>query len=152
MISIAEREEDSLELTPTLKQTSTIAWLLGVFSPKGGMAESGGGGGGEQDGDGGLSNILIGASNTGLTSLVGQYIIMLLPAVYKVLTDLWRISSYGVSTASSAVEAFGGGTNLLGTTPTPMCTSTEAIVLSLFERVAVRNNKMECRVSAHTQC
>lgn len=146
---IAEKEEANLELTPTLKQTSTIAWLLGVFSQKGGVAESsGGGGGGEQDGDSGLSNMLIGASNTGLTSLVGQYIIMLLPAVYQVLTDLWRVSSCGNGAAgSSTVEPVSGGT-ALATAP-PTYTPTEAVVFSLFERVAVRNNKMECRVSTH---
>ena len=136
--SIADQEETNLELTPTLKQTSTIAWLLGVFSQKGGAAETGGG---EQIGDGGPSNVLIGARNTGLTSLVGQYIIMLLPAVYKVLTDLWRLSSYSSTTAgAAAAESLGGGASSITTVPT----LTEAVLL---EKVAMGNYKIECRVS-----
>ena len=148
--SIAEREEASLDLTPALKQTSAITWLLGVFSQKGGgVTETGGGGGGggERDGSGGggtLSSGLIGSSSTGLTSLVGQYIVMLLPAVYKVLTDLWRVSSSSSVHSNSAtggvvMEPMGG----LALTRTP---STEAATYS-FEKVTARNSKLECGVS-----
>ena len=136
--SIAEKEEINLDLTPTLKQTSTIAWLLGVFSQKGGVTETGGG---ERDGGRTLPNGLVGASSTGLTSLVGQYIIMLLPAVYNVLTDLWRISSSINSSTFGAAETL-GGMSLTSTS------STEATVYS-FERVAVRRNRIDCGVSGH---
>lgn len=145
--SITEREEASLDLTPALKQTSAITWLLGVFSQKGGgVSEAGGGGGGgERDGSGGgtFSSGLIGVSSTGLTSLVGQYIVMLLPAVYKVLTDLWRVSSsvHSNTSASGAVMETPGGLSLTRT-----ASSTEAV----FEKVAARNTKLECGVSA--QC
>ena len=152
--SIVEREDTMLDLTPTLKQTSTIAWLLGVFSQKGGVAEAGGvggggvGGGGERDGGNTLANMTIGASSTGLTSLVGQYIIMLLPAVYKVLTDLWRVSLSSSSIGPTEAPLSGGGSVL---PPTPS-TSVEAVLVSLFERVSVRNNKLECGVSVPCVC
>ena len=145
--SIADKEEVSLDLTPALKQTSAITWLLGVFSQKGGVTETGG----ERDGGvgGTLSSGLIGAGSTGLTSLVGQYVIMLLPAVYKVLTDLWRVStcssvhSNSFASGTAAEAALGG---ISSTVP-----SVEAIGYSL-EKVTVRSNKMECGVStcAHT--
>lgn len=147
---ISEREETNLDLTPALKQTSAITWLLGVFTQKGvGVSETGGGGGGggERDGSGGgtLTSGLIGASSTGLTSLVGQYIVMLLPAVYKVLTDLWRLSSSPVhsnTSASGAVMEASGGLSLIHTASS----ITEAATYS-FEKVAVRIAKLECGVS-----
>ena len=149
--SVAEREEKRLDHTPTLKQTSTIAWLFGVFSQKGGVAEIGsggggtgmGGGGGERDGGSAVSNTTIGASSTGLTSLVGQYVIMLLPAVYKVLTDLWRVSSsVSVSRDGPAETSLLGG-GVWGISST----SSEAVMVSpFFEKISVKNSKMECGV------
>lgn len=151
--SIAEREEASLDLTPALKQTSAITWLLGVFSQKGGgVTETGGGGGGggERDGSGGggtLSSGLIGASSTGLTSLVGQYIVMLLPAVYKVLTDLWRVSTCSSSSVHSNSSAAGGVVmEPAGGLALTRTSSTEAATYS-FEKIAARNSKLECGVS-----
>ena len=163
--SISEREEANLDLTPALKQTSAITWLLGVFSQKGGgVSETGGGGGGERDSSGGgagsttLSSGLIGASSTGLTSLVGQYIVMLLPAVYKVLTDLWRASSSANTIHSSSLSSsagasgagVGGGIAMEptgGLALTRTSSFAETAVLYSFERVTARNSKLECGVS-----
>lgn len=147
LTSVVDRDESNHALTPTLKQPSTIAWLLGVFSQKGGVAESGGGGvGGERDGGNTLCSGLVGAGSTGLTSLVGQYVIMLLPAVYQVIADLWRVSGSAHNSthshSSGPAEAAGGGMSL------PVAAaSTEAIVLSLFDKITARKSKIECGVS-----
>ena len=154
--SIAEREEANLDLTPALKQTSAITWLLGVFSQKGGGVTETGGGGGERDSSGGggsstLSNGLIGASSTGLNSLVGQYIVMLLPAVYKVLTDLWKASptcsSSSAHSNSSAAGVGGVVMEPMGGVALTHNFSTETAAYYSSEKVAARNSKLECGVS-----
>ena len=162
--SIAEREEANLDLTPALKQTSAITWLLGVFSQKGGgvTETGGGGGGGERDGSSGgsstLSSGLIGASSTGLNSLVGQYIVMLLPAVYKVLTDLWRASPTCSSSLGSlhTNSSSTGGAGVAGccgmvVEPTgaggPILAHNFSTEAGAFEKAAARNSKLECGVS-----
>ena len=160
--SIAEREEANLDLTPALKQTSAITWLLGVFSQKGGgVTETGGGGGERDDSRGGsstLSSGLIGASSTGLNSLVGQYIVMLLPAVYKVLTDLWRASPTCSSSLGSlhTNSSSTGGAGVAGccgmiVEPTgvggPILAHSFSTEAGAFEKAAARNSKLECGVS-----
>ena len=119
------------------------------------MTETGGGGG-ERDSSGGggsstLSNGLIGASSTGLNSLVGQYIVMLLPAVYKVLTDLWKASptcsSSSAHSNSSAAGVGGVVMEPMGGVALTHNFSTEAAAYYSSEKVAARNSKLECGVS-----
>lgn len=64
-------------LTPTSKQPSTVAWLLGVFSAQ--KSTSGG-----ADSESVSNSDIVGTS-----SQAGQHITMLLPAVYNSMTDLW---------------------------------------------------------------
>ncbi len=71
-------EDTSDSLSPTSRQPSTMAWLFGVFS-----AGQRGGGGSEGGGRGG-------ALPVGVGSKVGHYVVMLLPYVYNVVTELWR--------------------------------------------------------------
>ena len=87
--SANETEDMSGSLTPSSRQPSTVAWLFGVFSinQKGGMSSDAGGK----------------MPHLGAGSKVGQYVIMLLPAVYNSITDIWR--HYG---GKASVSSKGG--------------------------------------------
>lgn len=74
---ITELEHSGDPLSPMLKQPSTMSWLFGVFSTSNqkGMA---------------LNDVGAKTLQVGIGSKVGQYILMLLPAVYNVVTEIWR--------------------------------------------------------------
>ena len=80
-----EAEDPSDILSPTSKQPSTMAWLFGVFTTSQRSSPSEGGGK---------------VAQVGVDSRVGQYILMLLPAVYNAITDVWKYFSSRVSTAA----------------------------------------------------
>ena len=75
--TITELEHSGDPLSPMLKQPSTMSWLFGVFSTSNqkGMA---------------LNDVGAKTPQVGIGSKVGQYILMLLPAVYNVVTEIWR--------------------------------------------------------------
>lgn len=75
--TVSEFEHTGDSLSPLLKQPSTMSWLFGVFSTSNqkGVALS----------DVGTKNPCV-----GINSKVGQYILMLLPAVYNAVTEIWR--------------------------------------------------------------
>ena len=83
-----EAEDSGDSLSPASKQPSTMAWLFGVFTANQRSSPSEGGGK---------------VTQIGIDSRVGQYVLMLLPAVYNAVTDVWKHFS---SRASSAI---GGG-------------------------------------------
>ena len=69
-------------LSPTNKQTSTMDWLLGVFTGQTKASSVG-----EADGLAGEAGGL--CSRVGVGSQAGQQVVMLLPAVYNSMTDVW---------------------------------------------------------------
>jgi len=75
--TVSEFEHTGDSLSPLLKQPSAMSWLFGVFSTSNqkGVALS----------DVGTKNPCV-----GINSKVGQYILMLLPAVYNAVTEIWR--------------------------------------------------------------
>lgn len=101
-------------LSPTLKQTSTMSWLLGVFSSSqkgplsgmgvgggvGGLGEGGGERGSGGSGEGGLRSL------HGVDSLVGQHVLPLLPAVYNTMADVWTKFHSG---GDKKLDGSGGG-------------------------------------------
>lgn len=75
--TVSELDHSGDPLSPMLKQPSTMSWLFGVFSnsnPKG-VA---------------LNDMGAKTPQVGTGSKVGQYVLMLLPAVYNVVTEIWR--------------------------------------------------------------
>ena len=82
-------------LTPTLKQPSAMSWLLGVFSASQKTTTLPGlGGGGGMAGDGGVVGEGVSGEGVaqmlhGVDSLVGQHMLMLLPAIYNAMASIW---------------------------------------------------------------
>ena len=75
--TVSEFEHTGDSLSPLLKQPSTMSWLFGVFSTSSQK---------------GVALTDVGTKNpcVGINSKVGQYILMLLPAVYNAVTEIWR--------------------------------------------------------------
>jgi len=112
-------------LSPTLKQPSAMSWLLGVFStssssqkppPLPGLSGSGSGGVGVGTGEGGgVSSDGTSVEGTshlshGVDSLVGQHVLMLLPAVYNAMAAVWTHLGLGVGVGKrGGVEGHGEG-------------------------------------------
>ena len=91
--------------SPSQKQPSTMAWLLGVFTAQKNVSS--------MDSEGGFSGVV---SRIGINTQAGQHIMMLLSAVYNAMTDMWigfRLGSFNnlegagfrEGDFSSAVEA-----------------------------------------------
>ena len=75
--TITELEHSGDPLSPMLKQPSTMSWLFGVFSTSNQKGVA-------------LNDMGGKTPQVGIGSKVGQYILMLLPAVYNVVTEIWR--------------------------------------------------------------
>lgn len=74
------RQAESAKESFSPKQPSTMAWLLGVFTTAQKMGVESDGGSGEE----GLF------SRVGVNSQAGQHVMMLLPAAYNSMTDMWN--------------------------------------------------------------
>ena len=110
--------------SPTLKQPSAMSWLLGVFSasqkPLSLPGLSGSGsvmGGATGEGGGGVMSDGVPVESTGhpshgVDSLVGQHVLMLLPAVYNAMAALWTHLGLGVGVAKKGDVEGQGASNL----------------------------------------
>ena len=78
ILRVKQAESAKESFSPLNKQPSTMAWLFGVFTAQRTSSESDGG-----TGDAGLF------SRVGVNSQAGQHIMMLLPAAYNSMTDMW---------------------------------------------------------------
>lgn len=102
VLRVKQAEGAKENFSPMNKQPSTMAWLFGVFTAQRISSESDGG-----SGDPGLF------SRVGVNSQAGQHIMMLLPAAYNSMTDMWTSFHSGcgkegvVGWTESSVE--GGG-------------------------------------------
>ena len=75
--TIPELDHSGDPLSPMLKQPSTMSWLFGVFSNSNSKGVA-------------LNDVGAKTPQVGTSSKVGQYVLMLLPAVYNVVTEIWR--------------------------------------------------------------
>lgn len=102
VLRVKQAEGAKESFSPLNKQPSTMAWLFGVFTAQRVSSELDGG-----SGDPGLF------SRVGVNSQAGQHIMMLLPAAYNSMTDMWTSFHSGcgkegvVRWVESSVE--GGG-------------------------------------------
>ena len=106
ILRVKQAEDAKENHSPTQKQPSTMAWLLGVFSVQ--KITSGA----ECEGSSSDGSLF---SRVGVNSQVGQQVLMLLPAVYNAMTDVWNgfhlvsLSSYHLEDTSSTLVDVGGG-------------------------------------------
>ena len=84
---VTPQEHVRESFSPTSKPPSTMAWLLGVLTAQRMPSSSAGGAGGGVDSDPTSSEG--GCSRVGVGSQAGQQLVMLLPAVYNSMTDMW---------------------------------------------------------------
>lgn len=102
IVQVIQAGTPKQNFSPTLKQTSAMSWLLGVFSVSqkaslSGLGSSGSVGGsgaaGARDkgvaGEGGGAADTLAQSSHGVDSLVGQHVLMLLPAIYNAMATVW---------------------------------------------------------------
>ena len=90
---VKEAKEISESLSPTSKQPSPMSWLLGVFSTNAGHTSSVKPAPPMELAIPGKSPLPPSSSSSssraGVHSRVGQYVLMLLPAVYNATTEVW---------------------------------------------------------------
>jgi hypothetical protein len=85
ILRVKQVESSKENFSPLNRQPSTMSWLLGVFTAQRSNSES----------DGGVGDISL-FSRAGVNSQAGQHIIMLLPATYNSVTDIWTTFYPGV--------------------------------------------------------
>ncbi len=102
---VADTLEEDSRLSPTSRAPSTMSWLLSVFSTSSQIGKSLSGTEGDDGDTTGFSR-----SRVGVNSRAGQQMLMLLPAVYNAVTEVWKGRSLR---AANEVE-FGGHTSLMG--------------------------------------
>ena len=124
-----EAEDSSDSLSPASKQPSTMAWLFGVFTASQRSSPSEGGGK---------------VAQVGIDSRVGHYILMLLPAVYNAITDVWKHFSSRTSSANG-----GGGSGQGGQRSTA---ATGLFGLQEEDVGAERRKRMEFEVCLQVTC
>ena len=128
IIQVLQVDNGKEDHSPTLKQTSTMSWLLGVFSSShkmgvgggiGGLGEGGGEKGSGDGGDGGVRSL------HGVDSLVLQHILLLLPCVYNTMADVWTNLHSG---GDVRVDQDGGGSDVRADGDGGMrCTAMDAV-------------------------
>lgn len=102
LLRVKQAESAKESFSPLSKQPSTMAWLFGVFT-----AQRISSAGGESDGASGEPGLF---SRVGVNSQAGQHVMMLLPAVYNSMTDMWSSfhcwrGSEGVVKGADSVES-----------------------------------------------
>ena len=99
--TVSELEHTGDSLSPLLKQPSTMSWLFGVFSTSNQKGVT-------------LSDVGTKIPCVGINSRVGQYILMLLPAVYNAVTEIWRyLRTAAVTVATSSGSQKGAASHSL---------------------------------------
>ncbi len=98
-IQVADSMEHCDRLSPTSRTPSTMAWFFSVFSTSSQMSKSVSGTEGEDGRPSGLSQ-----SRVGLNSRAGQHMLMLLPAVYNAVAEVWKGCGQLIKGAESGVH------------------------------------------------
>lgn len=102
---VTETLEEDDRLSPTSRAPSTMSWLLSVFSTSSQMSKTLSG---SEVNDGGSTGFT--RSRVGVNSRAGQHMLMLLPAVYNVVTQVWR--GYGLR--GNEAELGGHASSIMG--------------------------------------
>lgn len=98
-IQVADTTDHCDRLSPTSRAPSTMSWLFSVFSTSSQMSKSVSGTEGEDGRPSGLSQ-----SRVGLNSRAGQHMLMLLPAVYNAVAEVWKGCGQLIKRAESGVH------------------------------------------------
>ena len=101
-IRVTDSEEQESSLTPTSRQPSTMSWLLSVFSTSSQMNKSLTG-----TEEGGAGHAPFSRSRVGVNSRAGQHVLMLLPAVYNAVAEIWRGCGHGAKGVELTVSTKG---------------------------------------------
>lgn len=128
IIRVKQAEGPKECYSPMHKQPSAMAWLLGVFSSQK-MAL----GTESVDGISGEAGLF---SRVGVGSLAGQHMVMLLPAVYNAMTDVWVEFCFQSAIVARCASGADGGVFLGG-----VVSATESM-----ESCLIREHQMVCEV------
>ena len=95
-LQVVEVEEQSEPLSPNSRQPSTMSWLFSVFTASAQGSKSLA----INDGSTSKQNYFS-RSRIGINSRVGQYTLMLLPAVYNAIIEVWRQCCHSLGSEST---------------------------------------------------
>lgn len=114
-LRVTEVEEQSESLSPSSRQLSTMSWLFSVFTASAQGSKSL-----ATNEDTTNKQNYFSRSRVGINSRVGQYTLMLLPAVYNAIIEVWRGCGHNLGSESIGRVRLGYEVEDIGTRKTKM--------------------------------